>query len=168
MQIDHKGISITTELKSGDLGYIIYLHGWLYKEEYGYGISFETYVAKGLYEFYSEYDKEKDCVWICGHQNLIVGFLLLMHRQNNAAQLRYFILLPQYRGIGLGRKLMQLFMQWLKDHHYQSAYLWTTDEQTTAAELYKKFGFKLVEEFNSTSFGKSLKEQRYELILEDK
>lgn len=167
MQMDYKGVSIRTELNSGDIGNIIYLHGRLYKEEYDYGISFETYVAKGLYEFYSQYDKEKDRVWVCEHHNSIVGFLLLMHREDTTAQLRFFILLPAYRGIGLGRKLMELFMQWKRDHGYRCAYLWTTNEQTAAAELYKKFGFRLTEEFDSTSFGKPLKEQRYELILEE-
>jgi ribosomal protein S18 acetylase RimI-like enzyme len=167
MQTEFKGVSIRTDLKSGDIGYIVYLHGFLYNKEYNYSIAFETYVAKGLYEFYQQYDPDKDCIWICEQNNSIVGFLLLMHRGNNAAQLRYFILLPEYRGIGLGGKLMELFMSWLKDHDYTSSYLWTTNEQKAAAELYKKFGFTLTEEFDSTSFGKLLIEQRYELILKD-
>ena len=165
MQFDFKGISIRTDLRSGDIGYIIYLHGSLYEKEYHYSIRFETYVAKGLYEFYNEYDPGKDCIWICEHNNSIVGFLLLMHRENHAAQLRYFIILPEYRGIGLGKKLMDLFITWLNEHDYRSAYLWTTNEQLAAASLYKKYGFSLVEEHESTSFGKLLKEQRYELIL---
>jgi len=35
----------------------------------------------------------------------------------------------------------------------------------TAAFLYKRLGFKLTEEKESTAFGKSLREQRYDLIL---
>src|SRR5215470_656120 len=105
-------ITIRTELKPGDIGYVIYLHGILYKNEYGYGIEFETYVAEGLVEFYRQYDPQKDRVWICEHENNMVGFLLLMHR-GNAAQLRYFILQPKYRGIGLGNKLMNLYMDFL-------------------------------------------------------
>lgn len=167
MNVTLDDISIRTELKAGDIGYITCLHGSLYKKEYNYSIAFEAYVAKGLYEFYQQYDRNKDCVWICEHNSSIIGFLLLMHRENNAAQLRYFILLPEYRGIGLSKKLMELYMSWLKDHNYTSTYLWTTNEQTAAAQLYKQHGFKLVEEFDSTSFGKPLKEQRYELILDE-
>jgi len=167
MQIDFKGISIRTELQNRDIGYVIYLHGLLYKKEYNYSIAFEAYVAKGLYEFYSQYNPNRDRVWICEHNNSIIGFLLLMHRENNAAQLRYFILLPAYRGIGLGKKLMDLYMDWLKEHNYSNSYLWTTNEQQAAAELYKKYGFRLIEEHDSTAFGKPLKEQRYELILRD-
>lgn len=157
-------ITIRTELRPGDIGYVIYLHGRLYKEEYNYGIEFETYVASGLVEFYQQYNAEKDRVWICEHNRKIVGFLLLKHR-NETAQLRYFILKPKYRGIGLGNKLMKLYMEHLKECNYKSSYLWTTNELPASAHLYKKFGFILTDEKSSTAFGKSLKEQRYELML---
>ena len=158
-------IAIRTELTPGDLGYVIFRHGKLYSEEYNYGVSFETYVAGGLYEFYKNYDPDLDRVWICEHRNRIVGFLLLIHRDNNAAQLRYFFLEPEMRGIGLGKTLMQLFMDFLREKRYKSSYLWTTHEQTAAAALYKKFGFKLTEEKESSDFVKPLTEQRYELRL---
>ena len=160
-------ISIRTELKPGDLGYVIYRHGRLYDEEYHYGISFETYVALGMHEFYKNYDAEADRVWVCEHDKEIIGFLLLMHRENNAAQLRYFYVEPAYRGIGLGKKLMALYMDFLREKGYHSSYLWTTHELNSAASLYKKHGFKLAEEKQSASFGKVLKEQRYELLLKE-
>ena len=157
-------IRIRTELRPGDIGYVIYMHGRLYKKEYNYGIEFETYVAAGLAEFYQQYDPQKDRVWICEHRNNIVGFLLLMHR-GDAAQLRYFILKPQYRGIGLGNKLMTLYVEHLKQSKYKVSYLWTTDELPASAHLYQKFGFKLTEQKRSTAFGKPVTEQRYELVL---
>ena len=158
-------ISIRTDIRPGDLGYVIFRHGVLYSKEYNYGVSFETYVAAGLYEFYKSYDSKKDRAWICGHENKIVGFLLLMHRENNAAQLRYFYLEPEYRGIGLGKKLMQLYTNFLKEKKYASSFLWTTKELYAAASLYKKFGFTLTEEVDSTAFGKPVKEQRYDLNI---
>ena len=157
------GISIRTELRPGDLGMIIHLHGRLYKEEYGYGVIFETYVARGLCEFYDQYDPQKDRVWICEDGQRIVGFVLLMHREQDAAQLRYFILEPAYRGIGLGKHLMKLYMQHLREVGYRSSYLWTTHELDAAASLYQRYGFVRVEEKESTAFGKKLFEQRYEL-----
>ncbi len=84
-KINLNDISIRAELKPGDIGYITYLHGYLYKKEYNYGITFETYVAKGLIEFYNNYNPKKDKVWIFEHMGKIVGFLSLMHRENNSA-----------------------------------------------------------------------------------
>lgn len=101
----------------------------------------------------------------CEHENKIIGTLLLMHRPHNAAQLRYFLTLPEYRGIGLGKKLMHLYMDCLKECGYKSSYLWATKELHAASSLYQKFGFKLTEEHESDSFGKRVVEQRYEIIL---
>src|SRR5689334_13047355 len=157
-------IIIRNELHPGDIGYVVYMHGHLYKTECNYGIEFETYVAAGLAEFYRQYDEQKDRAWICEHENKIVGFLLLVHR-GEAAQLRYFILEPAYRGIGLGNRLMNLYMDFLKEKKYKSSYLWTTNELPTSAHLYKKFGFKLSEERPSNAFGKPVMEQKYDLIV---
>src|SRR5262245_16748377 len=100
-------VTIRTELRPGDLGFMIYRHGALYSREYGYGISFESYVAAGAHEFFKSYDPARDRVWVCEHEGERVGFLLLMHRENNVAQLRYFYLEPAYRGMGLGKRLME-------------------------------------------------------------
>ena len=162
IDLTFKNISIRTALKPGDLGFVVYRHGALYSEENGYGIAFEAYVAAGLAEFYGAYDAEKDRVWICEDEDKIIGFLLLMHRGATSAQLRYFYLEPEYRGIGLGGFLMRLFMDFLKEKGYESAYLWTTDEQTAAVALYERFGFKLTEEKESNAFGKPLIEQRFD------
>ncbi len=165
-------ITIRTELKPGDIGYIIYLHGKLYKEEYNYGIEFETYVAAGLCKFYKNYNPKKERVWICEHENRIIGCLFLVNKVENgvkgdreAAQLRYFLLCPEYRGIGLGSKLIALYMEFFHHCGYKKSFLWTTHELTAAAHLYLRAGFKLTEEKESTSFGKLLKEQRYDLVI---
>jgi peptidyl-dipeptidase Dcp len=88
-----------------------------------------------------------------------------MHRDNNSAQLRYFLISPQYRGIGLGKYLMELFMEFLFEKKYESAYLWTTSELHTAISLYQRNGFKFAEEILTETFGQAVNEQRYNLIL---
>lgn len=158
-------ITIRTQLRPGDIGFVTYLHGTLYSKEYGYGLVFESYVAKGLHEFVANHNPQKDGVWVCEHDGRIIGFLLLMDRKNDSAQLRFFIMRPEYRGIGLGKKLMDEFITLLKTNGYKHVYLWTTHEQQTAAFLYLKRGFRLTEEKDSVSFGKALKEQRYDLFI---
>ena len=164
-------ISIRTELRPGDIGYVTYMHGNLYNREYGYSLQFESYVAKGLCEFYEKYDTQRNRIWACEHKRSssvdnqrMIGFLLLIDR-GAAVQLRYFLIDPEYRGIGLGAKLLNLYMDFLRECGYKESYLWTTHELDTAEFLYKRLGFKLTEEKESTSFGKSLREQRYDLIL---
>jgi N-acetylglutamate synthase-like GNAT family acetyltransferase len=155
-------IKIRTTLEPGDIGYIVYLHGTIYKQEYNYGLMFETYVAEGLVNFYKDYNEQKDRVWICEHDKKIIGSMILAHRKNSSCQLRYFLVSPAYRNVGLGKKLMNLLMQFVKECNYESCYLWTTNEQQKAASLYKAYGFALTEEIESTAFGKLVMEQRYD------
>jgi N-acetylglutamate synthase-like GNAT family acetyltransferase len=163
-KISLNDITIRTELKPGDIGYVTYMHGALYSKEYDYGLQFESYVAKGLCEFYEKYNPERNRIWACEHDDRMIGFLLLMDR-GKTAQLRYFLIEPDYRGIGLGAKLLSLYMKFLHQCGYKESYLWTTHELDTAAFLYKRLGFQLTEEKESIAFGKPLREQRYDLVF---
>jgi len=160
--VDQKAIRIRTRLEPGDLGYIAYLHGRIYDREHRYGLGFESYVLEGLGEFGHKYDPEKDRVWVCEYGQEMVGFLVAVHR-GEALQLRYFILLPEYRGLGLGKRLMDEFMAFVKERGYRKVYLWTTNEQRAAIALYTRYGFALTEEKESADFGKALVELKYEL-----
>ncbi|MBT1688669.1 hypothetical protein [Dawidia soli] len=53
-------VIIRTDLRPGDMGFVIHRHGKLYQEEYGYGAAFEAYVSAGFYEFYENYDPRID------------------------------------------------------------------------------------------------------------
>ncbi len=159
-------ITIRNELKPGDIGYVTYLHGSLYAREYGYSMQFETYVAEGLCEFMKRHNRRMDRVWVCEHEGRMIGFLLVMERED-AAQIRYFLIEPEYRGFGLGSKLMSQCMDFIKDRGCRKAFLWTTHELTTAARLYCSAGFRLTEEKESTAFGKLVRERRYDLLLQE-
>ena len=170
-EISLNDISIRTELQPGDVGDILSMHGRLYYKEYGYTGPFEMYVAQSLAEFIEKYNPARNRIWVCEHkrgnpadnQRMIESLVLLDRGQ--AAQLRYFLLEPEYRSMGLGSKLMNLFMEYLHGCGYKSSYLWTTEQQATAAKLYTRYGYQLTEEKPSTAFGIPLTEQRYDLIL---
>jgi ribosomal protein S18 acetylase RimI-like enzyme len=164
MQISLNDIELRKELLPGDLGYIAYLHGKQYAKELGYGLNFEGYVLGGLQEFARQYAPAKDRVWICEHDQQIIGFLVGVNREQSV-QLRYFIFLPEYRGIGLGKKLMDQFIAYMNELGYKKAYLWTTNEQQAAISLYTRYGFRLTEEKVSHAFDKPLIELRYDLVL---
>ena len=156
--------SIRNTLEPGDLGQIAALHGKVYSEEHDFGLGFEAYVMESLLEFYRAYDSKKDKVWVVESEEKMVGFVLLMHRPENRAQLRYFILEKEFRGRGIGSRLMKEWMDFYHDRNYDAAYLYTTSGLDAAFSLYEKMGFRKISEMKSRNFGVPLLEQYYELI----
>lgn len=160
-------INIRTDIKPGDLSYVIYQQTLLYQEEHNFGFEFEIYGLIGMHEFYENYNPENDRIWICEHNGKIIGSVLLMHRENNSSQLRFFYIDKEYRGVGLGKKLMQLYMGFFKEKGYQSSYLWTFEGLDSAISLYTRHGFKLTEQVQTKTFGKVVNEQRFDLLTEE-
>lgn len=158
-------ISIRTELRPGDLSNIIYQQTLLYQEEHNFGFEFEMYALAGMHEFCKNYNLEKDRIWICEHNDKIIGSILVMHRENNSSQLRFFYVDKDYRGIGLGKKLMQLCVDFIKEKNYKLSYLWTFEGLDSAISLYTKNGFTLTEQIKTQTFGKVVNEQRFDLII---
>ncbi len=162
--VDIPGISIRHEIKPGDLGYIIYLHGELYDKEYGYDSSFEAYVSKYLTEFMGNI-KVREKIWIVEKNNEIMGSMAIVEHSDTSAQLRWLLLHPDIRGLGLGKILMDDAIAFCRSKDYSSIFLWTEDLLEPAAQLYKSKGFKLTEEKTHEIWGANLTEQRYELKL---
>lgn len=156
-------LSIRNFLKPGDLGQVAALHGKIYGEEHGFPIGFEMYVMESLIEFYRQFDEERDRVWVVESEGRMVGFLLLMHRAKNSAQLRYFIMEKPFRGIGLGKELMQKWMEFFEEKNYQSAYLYTTSGLDPAISLYERYGFVRISEEQTENFGFPMLEILYRL-----
>src|SRR5574338_1452041 len=125
-------INIRTELRPGDIEWVAGRHAELYKKEFDYGIEFANYVREGLQEFSENYDPALDRLWLGEHDDRIVASLFLVHRPENSSQLRYFLIEPDYRGISLGKKLMEMFLAFHHSCGYASCYLWTTNEQEAA------------------------------------
>ncbi|MEB2780830.1 GNAT family N-acetyltransferase [Algoriphagus persicinus] len=159
---------IRNTLEPGDLGQVAALHGKVYAEEYDFGLGFEAYVMESLLEFYRAYDKKKDRVWVVEREGSMIGFVLLMHRPSNRAQLRYFILAKEFRGFGIGSRLMKEWMEFYNDSNYDAAYLYTTSGLDAAVSLYERMGFRKISEMKSMNFGVLMLEQYYELITDPK
>jgi N-acetylglutamate synthase-like GNAT family acetyltransferase len=152
-------------LKPGDIGYLTYLHGTVYAREYGYDTTFEAYVAGGLAEFAESFDPKKDRIWLVEAKHRIVGSIAVVGRSRRRAQLRWFFVHPDYREHGIGRTLLQDALQFSKKRKYKTVYLWTTSELDTARHLYQDLGFKKTHEKEHRIWGKTIKEERYNMQL---
>ena len=156
---------IRTELRPGDIGYIVYLHGVLYAREYRLDHTFEGYVATGLGAFAQTYDPAKDFFAVAEDEDQIVGSIAIVGLPDNTAQLRWFLVHPKSRGEGLGRRLIDAALTFCRERKFASVLLWTISELETASHLYRKVGFQLTEERTHELWGAVRTEQRYDLSL---
>jgi len=156
---------LRSDLRPGDLGYLIYLHGVLYAKEYGWDYTFEGYVAETLARVALSFDARKDCLWIAEMDGQIVGSIGIVGNSNSEAQLRWFLVHPAQRGSGLGRVLLNKAIQFCHDRGFKSVFLWTVSDLKAAAHLYESAGFRKTEEKTHQIWGKTLTEERYDLSL---
>lgn len=163
-EIKDTDISIRTEIKPGDAGYITYMHGAIYKEEYNYTTAFEAYVAESFFEFLLHYNPQKDRLWCAEHNGKIIGCIGIVGHKKRA-QLRWFLIEPLYRGIGLGKKLLNCALEFAKEKGYTSIYLDTTSDLQKAISLYQKVGFAKVSEKPNNSWCEGVMELEFAMEL---
>jgi DNA-binding MarR family transcriptional regulator/GNAT superfamily N-acetyltransferase len=160
-----ENIHIRHGLQPGDVGDIIRLHGRLYAAEYNYDLRFEQYVTDTLHEFLPTYDPAKDRVWLAFCFGELVGMIAIIHKGRGRAQLRWFLIQPAFRGIGLGRALMKEAMDFCRQQRFKEVYLLTTNQQQTAAGIYLKAGFVKTSSEPVQLWGQHLYEERYDLKM---
>jgi GNAT superfamily N-acetyltransferase len=156
---------IRTEMRPGDLGEIVRLHGVLYAEEYGLDNTFEAYVAGPLSEFVLSEDKRGERVWVVEVGGKVAGCIAIVRVGEGVAQLRWFLLTPETRGRGLGKRLMEEAVNFCRKEGYRRIILWTFSELETATALYRRWGFVKAEEKAHRIWGRDLTEEKYELEL---
>ena len=77
--------------------------GVLYAREHGLDTTFEPYVAKPLADFVLGGSGR---LWIAEEGDRMVGSIALVDAEPGVGQLRWFLVVPEARGTGLGRRLL--------------------------------------------------------------
>ncbi|SMC96109.1 bifunctional helix-turn-helix transcriptional regulator/GNAT family N-acetyltransferase [Sporomusa malonica] len=159
------GSSITIRTgRPGDLGYIAYRHSVLYHQEYNLDpVVFERYVLGSLLK-YAE-NQQAGEIWIAEVNGKIAGFIGMVALDEETAQLRWFLIEPEFRGIGLGRRLLKVAMAYCNEKKYKKVLLWTFQGLDAACHLYKSFGFTATQQVENNTWKNGLLEERWEVTL---
>jgi len=157
-------VEIRRELRAGDLGEIVAHHGRVYRREYGVDSTFEAHVAGSVGEVARRgFPREREGIWIVEAGGRHAGSIALSDEGDGIAALRWFVLDPELRGRGLGRRLVGEVLAEADAHGYDLLKLETFSELKVAAHLYREHGFELVSAETGPRWGRpEITYQRYE------
>lgn len=149
-----------------DIDYIISRQINLYKAEYGFDTdTWKAYVSDGVHQLVDRFDPEKDVVYILEADGNVSGCIAITHTEDDMAQLRFFFIEPELRGLGAGNKLMNMVVDFCMDKKYKRVFLWTFSKLEAARHLYDKFGFQITDTHENTEWGEPVLEERWDLVL---
>jgi len=149
----------------GAIGRVAELHATYYQRLVGFGVFFESRVARELGQFCEAYDDDRDGLWLAHVDGVVEGAVAIdgTHAGEDGAHLRWFITSDKVRGTGIGTRLLASAVEFCRARRYRRVYLNTFEGLDTARHLYEKFGFRLVQQQSGTQWGAVVVEQRFEL-----
>jgi GNAT superfamily N-acetyltransferase len=149
----------------GTIGRITEAHAVYYHQHWGFDASFESQVARELSEFVSEFQVDRDGLWVADSGGRFAGSIAIDAKLSDTegARLRWFIVVPAHQGSGIGRALLQEAVAFCRRKGYRSIFLWTFEGLTHARRLYEEIGFRLVQEHAVRQWGQPITEQKFVL-----
>lgn len=157
--------AVRHDLRPGDIGSVIRLHGEVYAAEQGWDWRFEAFAAQTFGRLAEQWDPVRDRVWIAERAGEIVGCIAILFVDDGVAQLRWFLVHPSVRDEGLGRHLMDEALSFCRTAGYSHVFLWTTASLVAAAHLYRSQGFMLTHQETKELWGAVVTEERYDLDI---
>lgn len=149
-----------------DIEYVIDRQLSLYESERQFTTEiWKNYLTQGVISLVEKFDPEKDCMFILECDGNASGCVAITHTEEHTAQLRYFFLEPELRGLGAGTNLLNTALEFCRQKKYRHVFLWTVSAQEAARVLYRNAGFTITETSENESWGVPVLEEKWELDL---
>lgn len=153
--------------RPGCIGRIAELHADYYARQAGFGMRFESKVARELAAFCEDYAAERDGLWLALENGKVAGSIAIdgSHAATDGAHLRWFIVADSLRGQGVGKRLLAEAIGFCRARAYARVHLDTFAGLDAARHLYEAHGFRLTDQRRGAQWGREVDEQCFVLTL---
>ena len=97
--------------------------------------------------FVRNFDPGRERCRIAERDGRNAGSVFLVRESDEEARLRLLLVLPEARGLGLGKRLVEECLRFAREAGYRRVVLWTNDVLTAAWHIYQQSGFRFGEFF---------------------
>lgn|SRR5690554_642977 len=107
-----------------------------------------AYADTALDCMYETYNKPKTAYFVVEVNNKVIGGAGIAKLDNfdgSVCELQKMYFLPEARGRGIGKQMMEVCLLKARDFGYEKIYLETMEYMTQAQKLYKQSGFEYIE-----------------------
>ena len=111
-----------------------------YAEALSFDLEFQNFDQE-LKNIKHQYASPRSALILCYVQQEAIGCVAIRKINDDTAELKRFYVQPNYRGLKIGKQLLELAIDKAKELNYTFVRLDSAPEQSKAQELYKAFGF---------------------------
>ncbi|POF91076.1 GNAT family N-acetyltransferase [Pseudomonas putida] len=148
-----------------DHQWIIAAHGDVYATEFCFDRRFQDDIAEKMRTFL-ELPSSFNRIWVGWAGDKRVTSIAISDRADSVAFLNFVLVLPQYRGQGVGSAMMKLALDHARTHLFKQVQLETYSCLVDARALYGRLNFRMTEVVpEQKAYGKSFDQEFWSLKL---
>jgi GNAT superfamily N-acetyltransferase len=153
--------------RSDDVNQVVRLHRAVYEPEYGLDPSFADSVATQMAEARRRgFPGPREGLWLArAKDGRVVGTITLIEESLTLGRLGDLVLLPEARGTGMGRRLVNTVLDAARSAGYERLRLFTFSDLRAAGSLYRSVGFEVASAEDRVRWGRRMEWQVLETAL---
>ncbi|MGY6269329.1 GNAT family N-acetyltransferase [Achromobacter denitrificans] len=154
------------EAQAGDHEWIVAAHGDVYAAEFGFDGRFQEGIA-GKMRSFVQLPSAFNRIWVGWMGSERVASIAVSERPGDVAFLNFVLVLPQHRGRGAGRAMMQTALDHARAHALAEARLETYSCLVDARAMYRRLGFRMTQAVEGKeTFGQAFEQEFWALRLQ--
>lgn len=149
----------------GDIDWLISVHGSTYARQFGFDAQFEIDIARKVASFNEKIDDFKR-ILLAYVDNERAGSVAVSRESEKVAFINFLLVLDRFRGQGIAKQLIDRVIVHARENRCEMIRLETYSLLTAAREVYRNYGFKLVElNAGVKKYGRVFDQEFWELVL---